>query len=166
VQCNDIVGIKYRIYTVETYKKQQTLRAIVVTVNLIIEFKPSPDKLSFVMFVSTRTMSLLFTVSMIVLCTFVSSFQPIVNQGLYYNHPVHSLTTTATTSTTSVRTNTVLNVYGNKKSKKVSAEEAEKYWQGEWVCKDCGYIYNRVRPFFVLFVDFFFFLFFCFCIIF
>jgi hypothetical protein len=23
-------------------------------------------------------------------------------------------------------------------------EKAEIYWQGEWVCKDCGYIYNRV----------------------
>jgi hypothetical protein len=39
-----------------------------------------------------------------------------------------------------------LNVFGNKKSqaqKEVSAE-GSKYWQGEWVCKDCGYIYNRV----------------------
>jgi hypothetical protein len=39
-------------------------------------------------------------------------------------------------------------VFGNKKSAASKAEEqakAEKYWQGEWVCKDCGYIYNRVR---------------------
>ena len=38
-------------------------------------------------------------------------------------------------------------VFGNKKSAATKAEEkakAEKYWQGEWVCKDCGYIYNRV----------------------
>ena len=42
---------------------------------------------------------------------------------------------------------TALNVFGNKKSAAVkAAEEAEaaQYWQGEWVCKDCGYIYNRV----------------------
>ena len=24
-------------------------------------------------------------------------------------------------------------------------ETASKYWQGEWVCKDCGYIYNRAE---------------------
>mmetsp|Transcript_36355 Transcript_36355/g.73949 ORF Transcript_36355/g.73949 Transcript_36355/m.73949 type:complete len:91 (-) Transcript_36355:152-424(-) len=45
-------------------------------------------------------------------------------------------------------TSTSLNmVFGNKKSAAQKAEEeakAAKYWQGEWVCKDCGYIYNRV----------------------
>jgi len=43
---------------------------------------------------------------------------------------------------------TSLNVFGKKKSAEVIAaeeEKAEKFWQGEWVCKDCGYIYNRVR---------------------
>ena len=43
---------------------------------------------------------------------------------------------------------TSLNVFGNKKSAAQKAEEeakAAKYWQGEWVCKDCGYIYNRGR---------------------
>lgn len=41
---------------------------------------------------------------------------------------------------------TSLNVFGNKKSTAAKAEEdvSSKYWQGEWVCKDCGYIYNRV----------------------
>jgi hypothetical protein len=41
---------------------------------------------------------------------------------------------------------TSLNVFGNKKSKaqKAVSKEEPKYWQGEWVCKDCGYIYNRV----------------------
>jgi rubredoxin len=36
-------------------------------------------------------------------------------------------------------------VFGNKKSKnqKAEAEMAAKMWQGDWVCKDCGYIYNR-----------------------
>ena len=39
---------------------------------------------------------------------------------------------------------TALNVFGNKKSAAAKTEEESKYWQGEWVCKDCGYIYNRV----------------------
>ena len=49
---------------------------------------------------------------------------------------------TAATTTTSLNM-----VFGNKKSAAQKAEDAakaEKYWQGEWVCKDCGYIYNRV----------------------
>eukprot|EP00588_Corethron_pennatum_P014579 CAMPEP_0194265050 /NCGR_PEP_ID=MMETSP0169-20130528/399_1 /TAXON_ID=218684 /ORGANISM="Corethron pennatum, Strain L29A3" /LENGTH=157 /DNA_ID=CAMNT_0039005435 /DNA_START=204 /DNA_END=677 /DNA_ORIENTATION=+ len=44
------------------------------------------------------------------------------------------------------RTSTALNVFGQKKSKAAKAEEAElaeEYWEGDWVCKDCGYIYNR-----------------------
>lgn len=40
---------------------------------------------------------------------------------------------------------TALHVFGNKKSAAAKTEEESKYWQGEWVCKDCGYIYNRVR---------------------
>mmetsp|Transcript_15291 Transcript_15291/g.23450 ORF Transcript_15291/g.23450 Transcript_15291/m.23450 type:complete len:152 (-) Transcript_15291:197-652(-) len=39
-------------------------------------------------------------------------------------------------------TTTALNVFGTRKSKTPTPEE-EKYWQGEWVCKDCGYIYQR-----------------------
>ena len=41
---------------------------------------------------------------------------------------------------------TSLNVFGNRKSaaQKAAAAAAEKFWQGEWVCKDCGYIYSRV----------------------
>lgn len=49
---------------------------------------------------------------------------------------------------TTVSTTTSLNVFGKKKSAAQKAEDAAKaemYWQGEWVCKDCGYIYNRVR---------------------
>jgi hypothetical protein len=47
----------------------------------------------------------------------------------------------STTTTTTTR----LNVFGNRKSQaQKSAPEDDKYWQGEWVCKDCGYIYNRV----------------------
>ena len=51
-------------------------------------------------------------------------------------------------SMVSQQSNTALNVFGNKKSAAQRAKEEEaasKYWQGEWVCKDCGYIYNRVR---------------------
>ena len=50
-----------------------------------------------------------------------------------------SVSVPTTTATTSTR----LNVFGNRKTKEQQAEEDEKYWQGEWVCKDCGYIYNR-----------------------
>lgn len=46
------------------------------------------------------------------------------------------------------KTSSSLNmVFGNRKTaaqKAADAEKAAKYWQGEWVCKDCGYIYNRV----------------------
>ncbi|KAG7350565.1 hypothetical protein IV203_009925 [Nitzschia inconspicua] len=51
-------------------------------------------------------------------------------------------------SKTTAATTTSLNVFGNKKSqaqKAVAKEEDSKYWQGEWVCKDCGYIYNRAE---------------------
>lgn len=48
----------------------------------------------------------------------------------------------------SVQSPTSLNmVFGKKKTAEQKAEEeakAAKYWQGEWVCKDCGYIYQRV----------------------
>jgi len=48
----------------------------------------------------------------------------------------------------SASSSSALNVFGNKKSDSAAAaaraEEDSKYWQGEWVCKDCGYIYNRV----------------------
>ncbi|GKY92488.1 hypothetical protein MPSEU_000219200 [Mayamaea pseudoterrestris] len=41
------------------------------------------------------------------------------------------------------RSNTALNVFGNKKQSPAKAEAAGDYWKGEWVCKDCGYIYQR-----------------------
>eukprot|EP00814_Leptocylindrus_danicus_P021381 CAMPEP_0116034180 /NCGR_PEP_ID=MMETSP0321-20121206/19444_1 /TAXON_ID=163516 /ORGANISM="Leptocylindrus danicus var. danicus, Strain B650" /LENGTH=134 /DNA_ID=CAMNT_0003510423 /DNA_START=8 /DNA_END=412 /DNA_ORIENTATION=+ len=53
----------------------------------------------------------------------------------------------AVTSTGSVASSTSLNmVFGKKKTAAQKAEEEAKaamYWEGEWVCKDCGYIYNR-----------------------
>ncbi|GFH46034.1 hypothetical protein CTEN210_02508 [Chaetoceros tenuissimus] len=51
----------------------------------------------------------------------------------------------ATRSVSSVST-TSLNVFGKKKTAAQKAEEearAAQFWQGEWVCKDCGYIYNK-----------------------
>jgi hypothetical protein len=54
-------------------------------------------------------------------------------------------TTTLSTTTATPISSTTLGVFGTKKSKKIPPEEAAKYWQGEWVCKDCGYIYSRVR---------------------
>lgn len=41
---------------------------------------------------------------------------------------------------------TSLSVFGNRKTEAQRAAEEEKaamYWAGEWVCKDCGYIYDR-----------------------
>eukprot|EP00980_Cylindrotheca_fusiformis_P010847 scaffold2462_cov127-Cylindrotheca_fusiformis.AAC.4 len=49
-------------------------------------------------------------------------------------------------STASGPSSTSLNVFGQRKTqaqKEAEEEKASKYWQGEWVCKDCGYIYNR-----------------------
>jgi len=41
---------------------------------------------------------------------------------------------------------TSLNVFGGRQRKAKDADEAERMagiWQGDWVCSDCGYIYNR-----------------------
>jgi hypothetical protein len=56
---------------------------------------------------------------------------------------------------------TAIHVFGNKKQSSSSSSSAQDallerarragvsggFWEGEWVCKDCGYIYNRVRFF-------------------
>jgi rubredoxin len=52
------------------------------------------------------------------------------------------------TATSSAISTTSLSVFGNRKTEAQKAEEeakASKYWAGEWVCKDCGYIYNRAE---------------------
>ena len=57
--------------------------------------------------------------------------------------PVAPVTRVPSTTASS----TSLNVFGKKKTAAQKAEEEAKaamYWQGEWVCKDCGYIYNPV----------------------
>jgi hypothetical protein len=53
------------------------------------------------------------------------------------------VTTAVTTPVRAVPT--ALHVFGNKKKSAARKEEEAQFWQGEWVCKDCGYIYNRVR---------------------
>ena len=53
-----------------------------------------------------------------------------------------SFTVKQVTHSPSALTTTSLNVFGNKKSEAQKEKESQ-YWQGEWVCKDCGYIYNR-----------------------
>ena len=73
------------------------------------------------------------------LCLFVTTafaFAPVTPSAL------------APTRSLSINTPTSLSVFGNKKTEAQKAEEealAAKYWQGEWVCKDCGYIYNRAE---------------------
>lgn len=47
--------------------------------------------------------------------------------------------------TVSAASSSALNVFGKKKPSAAELEKASKYWQGEWVCKDCGYIYNRAE---------------------
>jgi hypothetical protein len=52
-----------------------------------------------------------------------------------------------------VSTTTSLNVFGKRKTQAEKAAQAEKdatFWQGEWVCKDCGYIYNRVSQYYIV----------------
>lgn len=62
--------------------------------------------------------------------------------------PVTPSSTRIIIATPTRSTPTSLSVFGKKKTeaqKAQEAEEAAKYWQGEWVCKDCGYIYNRAE---------------------
>mmetsp|Transcript_25567 Transcript_25567/g.61480 ORF Transcript_25567/g.61480 Transcript_25567/m.61480 type:complete len:149 (+) Transcript_25567:182-628(+) len=54
----------------------------------------------------------------------------------------------AVAPTRSVATPTSLSVFGKRKTEAQKAEQAEyeaQFWAGEWVCKDCGYIYNRAE---------------------
>ena len=56
---------------------------------------------------------------------------------------VHPIANVMSKNAISSSTSTSVNmVFGNRKSKDQAA--ALNYWEGEWVCKDCGYIYNRV----------------------
>ncbi|GMI06717.1 hypothetical protein TrVE_jg8090 [Triparma verrucosa] len=67
----------------------------------------------------------------------VAAFSPVA--------PRTSLSPSAAVRTNVPRTSTSLNVFGTKKAKISPEEQAriDSYWEGDWVCKDCGYIYNR-----------------------
>lgn len=61
--------------------------------------------------------------------------------------PSSSSRTLFAVNSRTLSTTTSLNVFGKKKTAEQKAEEEAKaamYWAGEWVCKDCGYIYDRV----------------------
>lgn len=98
----------------------------------------------------------------LLLCLVVSqvstAFQTVVRPGASYlgaTAPPQGAFSLSSSSSSS----TALHVFGNKRSggraeaaADALAERARKagvaagFWEGEWVCKDCGYIYNRVRP--------------------
>ena len=78
------------------------------------------------------------------LCAFAAfasttnAFAPAIHSGVAQQR---------TAVTGGISSSTSLNVFGKKKSAAAKAAEEEReaqFWQGEWVCKDCGYIYNRV----------------------
>jgi hypothetical protein len=93
--------------------------------------------------------AVVFSASQLLICAAVLMFGVVTTNA--FQGPLPVVTTTAGTamsrSGSSSRSKTALNVFGTKKKNKSPQEiEAEaKFWQGEWVCKDCGYIYNRVR---------------------
>eukprot|EP00567_Pseudictyota_dubia_P007243 CAMPEP_0197434420 /NCGR_PEP_ID=MMETSP1175-20131217/2157_1 /TAXON_ID=1003142 /ORGANISM="Triceratium dubium, Strain CCMP147" /LENGTH=160 /DNA_ID=CAMNT_0042963135 /DNA_START=97 /DNA_END=579 /DNA_ORIENTATION=+ len=75
----------------------------------------------------------------------------VIGNASAFSSPAASVSAfTPRTHTVSVpRTSSSLQmVFGNKKSaaqKAAEEERAAKFWQGDWVCKDCGYIYNRAE---------------------
>merc|ERR1712232_642073 len=100
----------------------------------LISLSPSPK---------ARMKSPVTLISMLLalLCAFSSSTSAFVVRPSAIAPAAASTTSMSTTSTS-------LNVFGTRKSKAQKEAEAQKaamYWEGEWVCKDCGYIYNRVR---------------------
>jgi hypothetical protein len=84
-----------------------------------------------------RLLTLLLTVFV---CQNACAFAPVARSSVSTG-----FSASIATPPTGFPTTTALGVFGNKKSAAAKTEEESKYWQGEWVCKDCGYIYNRVR---------------------
>jgi rubrerythrin len=83
--------------------------------------------------------------SLLTLCVLFSVYE--LSTAFSTVSPVNTKVSTAAGIVPRIAT-TSLYVFGKKKTAAQKAEEeakASKYWQGEWVCKDCGYIYNRVR---------------------
>lgn len=71
-----------------------------------------------------------------------NAFAPSRNAGLATQTAFSSMAPAVKPSPTSLNM-----VFGNRKTTAQKEEEAAKaamYWEGEWVCADCGYIYNRV----------------------
>jgi hypothetical protein len=81
-----------------------------------------------------RILSVLL-LSLLLGCNVCLGFQPPMPRGSVVQGGRGRVMAPSTTS---------LNVFGQKKKSAAQIEEEAKYWQGEWVCKDCGYIYNRV----------------------
>ena len=82
-----------------------------------------------------------------IIATFFAVFLAFASQAFAFA-PVTPSTRIRIIATPTRSTPTSLSVFGKKKTeaqKAQEAEEAAKYWQGEWVCKDCGYIYNRAE---------------------
>lgn len=87
-----------------------------------------------------KTFSSLFCL-LVLVCSLLPTTSAFVSRPPVTSPSITFSTDSAKTSSTS------LNVFGTKKSKAQKEAEAEKaamYWEGEWVCKDCGYIYQRV----------------------
>lgn len=89
-------------------------------------------------------MNILFAIMMVLGATNVSAFSGFAispsTSKVAFTQKINSNKIAGATSTS-------LNVFGNKKSKAAQEAEAAKasmYWEGDWVCKDCGYIYNKV----------------------
>jgi hypothetical protein len=77
----------------------------------------------------------------------VTSTPPLSPRGGILSAP-YSTTSIIVSSSEDYSTSysTSLSVFGKRKTEAQKAEDEAKaalYWAGEWVCKDCGYIYNR-----------------------
>ena len=82
-----------------------------------------------------------------VIKAFLAFYILLVNAGFSNAFTGPKLTTSVSKSVVSSPSSLNM-VFGKKKTAAQKAEEEAKlaqYWQGEWVCKDCGYIYQRVR---------------------
>lgn len=78
------------------------------------------------------------------ICVFLSSthgFAPLIPRAVV-NPSAQGISSSKPSSAT------CLSVFGNRKTEAQRAQEearAAMFWAGEWVCKDCGYIYNRAE---------------------
>lgn len=97
---------------------------------------------------STSIISIIFAFVCVSLVSTATTSAFVVRPSTVVSPPIGGGGVSTTAAATVRATTTSLNVFGNKKSKAQKEAEAEKaamYWEGEWVCKDCGYIYNRAE---------------------